>query len=160
MLRVHFVISQGLRPNAQSFPFNCCQFSLKATGSGLVCTFSTPRQSIGCTVTLEYGYIQLYGSLHLLYCSGTCCNCCWWAVRCLLHMLGQCLTHSTTYYLRHLHLCQLHHLAPLFFPWNFMPYLGVRFSLVTLKGRRYYYCCLPTVSTSKQNFQAAPAVTT
>ena len=99
----------------------------------LIYNSSTPRQPTCCTVTLEYGYIELYGCLYLLYCSGTCCSCYWWLVRCLLHMLGYCLTHSTANYLSELCLCQLHHLGPLFCPWNFMPYLGVHLSLVTLK---------------------------
>ena len=59
--------------------------------------------------------------------------------------MGQCLTYCVAYNLRNLHLRQLYHLGAIICPRNFMPYLGVYLSLVTLKGHRFYCClCLRT----------------
>ena len=152
--RVYVTSIKNVSPNAQSFFFSCCQFSLKATRFGLLHNALMPRQQLAALSPSNMGTSNLMGV----------CTCCTAVVLVAVTIDGLfavcCTRWDSANYLRKLYLRQLHHLGPLFCLWYLMSYLWIHLSLATLKGHHPYYWCLPTVSTFEQTFQAAPAVTT
>ena len=134
MPRVHFVMSQGL---------HC--FHRKRQPQGLrVNPFPSTAAAVSSTskphALAWYTALRLYinqlaallpSNTGISNCIGdrTCCTAALLlqlvVVGCsLLHILGQCLTHSTANRLRQLYLYQLHHLGLLFCPWNLYPIWG------------------------------------
>ena len=71
---VYVTAVENISPNVQPFPYGCCQFTLKATRSGLVQNSLTPRRPTCRAVTLKCRYIKLDWCLILLCSDGVVCR--------------------------------------------------------------------------------------